>query len=151
MKAKGLLTAGAILLMVIAIGCSNGSRTTAPVNSTDIFTLPNGTDISRIENGGSSVPTIESTKPTWVAVRGIYSFDQFGCVSLQLNKYDYIELSFIVNSPIDIANGTPVEIRGNYSLIPGTRCQLPKRFIVTSITALTDNHTPPPPSMGGDY
>lgn len=141
MKAKGLIVMGAILMMVIAIGCSN-SRTTAPVVANDQLAISSDANNGRFDNSDSSIPVIADLKPIWITLRGDINYHGTQCVTLKIGENNYVELDFSINSPNRLPNGTPVQVVGRYASTPGSRCQFIKIFQVSEITILSgENHT----------
>jgi hypothetical protein len=132
MKARTLIVLGAILAMGIIVGCSNSSRTTAPIDTAQAFNLPNGADINRFDTD-QATPTIQSVNPPeWAEVIGIYAHDKYGCHSLQLDKITFIELNFVRSIPANLTNGTEIKVKGSYSSLPGGRCQYSRTYNVES-------------------
>jgi hypothetical protein len=142
MKAKSLLVIGAILALVIAVGCSNTSRTTAPVNTTESFNMPNSGDINRFDND-QSTPVIQGNNPDWSTLTGVFNRDKNGCISLRVEKETYIELAFVRSVPADTPNGAKVKVKGYYNMLPGGHCQLQKSFSVTDLSLYDDTNGTP--------
>jgi hypothetical protein len=142
MKAKGLIVISAIVMMVIAVGCSN-SRTTAPVVSNDQLTISSDANNGRFDNSEPNVPIVADYKPIWVFLRGNIIYQGTRCISLQIQKNEYIELSFAVNSPQRLPQGTEVRVMGNYAVTGDMHCDLNKLFRVEVLTVIGqgDNHT----------
>ena len=147
MRVKGLITIGAILLMVIAVGCSS-NKTTAPAN-TNGFTLSNDVSNSRFDTNDPSIPVVMDLKPTWVTLRGNYLIEG-ACVCLQLTKEEYLELDINTNVPGGIPNGSLVQVVGRYATTPGSHCQLAQVFRVASIQIMDSDHTEPAMQQGGN-
>jgi hypothetical protein len=139
MKAKGLIVIGAIVMMVIAVGCSN-SRTTAPVVNTDQLTLPGDANNGRFDTNEPNIPIVADYKPIWVVLRGNIIYQGTKCTSLKLPNNEYLELSFPYNSPERLPNGTEVQVMGNYAVTGEFRCEIYKLFRVSTLTVLTDGN-----------
>jgi len=140
MKAKGLIVIGAILMMVIAVGCSN-SRTTAPVASNDQLTITSDANNGRFDNSDPGTPVITNNNPNWITLRGNVIYMGSKCTTLRVantpNGGDYIELSFASNSPTRLPNGTLVQVIGNFNITDDSRCQIYKVFHVYKMSVLT--------------
>ena len=135
MKARGLIVIGAIVMMVIAVGCSN-SRTTAPVVNNDQFTLSSDANSGRFDDSNVNVPIVADFKPIWTILRGNIIYQGTKCTSLKLPNNEYIELSFPTNSPERLPNGTEVQVLGNYPLTGEFHCQIYKLFNVSTMTVI---------------
>jgi len=142
MKAKGLIVISAIVMMVIAVGCSN-SRTTAPVVSNDQLTISSDANNGRFDNSEPNVPIVADHKPIWVFLRGNIIYQGTKCTSLKLPNNEYLELNFVVNSPERLPQGTEVRVMGNYAVTGDMHCDLNKLFRVEALTVIGqgDNHT----------
>jgi hypothetical protein len=142
MKAKGLIVIGAIVMMVIAVGCSN-SRTTAPVASNDQFTISSDANNGRFDNSEPTVPVIADYKPIWVFLRGNIIYQGTKCTSIRLANNEYVELNFAANSPERLPQGTEILVMGNYPITGELHCNIYKLFRVTTLTVVGqgDNHT----------
>jgi hypothetical protein len=138
MKAKGLIVLSAILMMVIAIGCSN-SRTTAPINANDQFAISGDANNGRFDNSDPSVPVVAGGNPIWITLRGNIAYQGTQCVTIKLPDETYLELNIKTNTPIRIPNGSAVLVIGNYTMTPGGRCEIYKTFDVSSIKLIGEN------------
>jgi len=147
MKSKGLIAVGAILLMVIAVGCSS-NKTTAPAN-TNGLTLSSDANNNRFDTTDPTIPVVMDLKPTWITLRGTYLTDG-SCVCLQLSKEQYLELDVNTNVPGGIPSGSMVQVIGRYGTTPGSRCQLSQVFRVASIQIMGSDHTEPVIDQGGN-
>jgi hypothetical protein len=132
MRGKSILALGAFLVLIIAIGCSNGGRTTTPGNTVESLNLPNNQDINRFEPV-SNTPVVAANK---ISVNGTYYIDHAGCSKLQIFKGDLIELDMGHVSSKPLKSGTVVMVYGQIGTGPGTRCNLQKAFIVDELKVL---------------
>jgi hypothetical protein len=140
MNSRALLVLGAILALVIAVGCSNGSRSTSPNGTLSTFNLSNDASVNRFDTT-EPVVTSDDARIPWVTLRGSYSIDESGCQTLSLKERELVELSFEVSTPIQIQDGAYVEIRGFYAATPGYICNLANLFMVTQYTVLGNRHS----------
>jgi hypothetical protein len=139
MKAKGLIVISAIVMMVIAVGCSN-SRTTAPVASNDQFTISSDANNGRFDNSDPNVPIVADIKPIWTILHGNIIYHGTNCISLKMPNNLYIELSFPYNSPQRLPQGTEIQVTGSFAITGYSHCQTLKVFNVTALTIVGDNN-----------
>jgi hypothetical protein len=135
MKIKTLLALCAIFATIVAVGCSNSGRTTAPDNSIASLNMPNGVDNNRFEQA-ASLAEVQGPESGDDVLVGTYDRDALGCASLQISKNLYVELQFATTQPLHLENGAVLEVVGIYNLTPGGRCQLSGVFNVYKMTVL---------------
>ncbi len=135
MKAKSILALCTIAIMIVAIGCSNGSRTTSPL--TENLNMPNGSDVNRIVTPDTQAPVINS--PGFVVFTGVYFRDRVNCTTLTITKDNVVELQFITEPSIPLRNGIVVDVHGTLSPTPGSRCGLPTMVIVDKVQIHKEN------------
>jgi hypothetical protein len=129
MKAKSILALCTIAIMIVAIGCSNGSRTTSPL--TENLNIPNGYDVNRIATPDAQSPVI--TSPGFVVFSGTYFKDHLNCTTLTISKDNVVELQFLTEPNIPLRNGLVIDVRGTLSPTPGSRCGLATLVIVDKV------------------
>jgi hypothetical protein len=148
MNSKTLLVIGAILALVMAIGCSNNSRTTAPAGVDNTLTLPNDDAASRFNSEQTQGVPDPSSLPIITKV-GIYNRTERGCQTLRivngadLADDEYIELTFSPETPKDLEIGSLLLVKGNYHQYPGGYCMLPTSIEVQSVYVLSASHSDP--------
>jgi hypothetical protein len=149
MKSKSLLALSAIVILitVIAVGCSNSGRTTAPANTIESLNLPGSSDVNRFDNA-QATPTAQENVGG-VYVEGVYNIDRSNCETLKYGKNMISELIFTHTSPLRLRNGMIVRIIGRISTTPGGHCQLPTSIIVDNFRIIreSDMETPALPGI----
>jgi hypothetical protein len=138
MRTKTLIALGAILAMAFAIGCSNYSRTTSPTNTvSDVPGL--GFRMTGTVHEGTGTPP-----PTYEELRGLYFQEKTGCIYIQLAKDKFAELNFLISVPIQPKDGTPVSVKGTWSVLPSSHCGIGPAFDVVAMTVLISDRTDTP-------
>jgi hypothetical protein len=130
MRTKLILALGAIAILIIAVGCSNGGRTTAPGNNIESLNLPNGNDVNRF-NGPATVPEVLSDGSNG-SFLGTYQMESLNCRSLQIDNKTRVELQFNVEPSVPLINGMVIRVWGGMIEGPGTRCHYSKYIVVNS-------------------
>jgi hypothetical protein len=149
MKSRILLASGAILICLIAIGCANNDRSTAPANSMSTLNLPGDEGFNRIDFPGSGPVT--NRRPPWIALRGQYFRDEIDCETIVVKSDEHIELLMQAEVPANPENFDRIEVRGVYSTDPGYVCGLPNMFVVYELNVLPENHADPVGDIGGSF
>ncbi|HBC47483.1 MAG TPA: hypothetical protein DEO84_09485 [candidate division Zixibacteria bacterium] len=143
MSMKSILALGAIAILIIAVGCSNGGRTTAPGNNVESLNLPNGNDVNRFDGPATVSEAItDNLNNSFV---GTYHIESLNCRSLEIDKYTRVELQFQVEPNTPLVNGMVLRVWGSLIQGPGTRCSYSKYLVVNSYKVLsTPIHTGAP-------
>ena len=84
MSMKSILALGAIAILIIAVGCSNGGRTTAPGNNIESLNLPNGNDVNRFNSPATVSEVITDSRNN--SFLGINHIESLNCRSLEIDK-----------------------------------------------------------------
>lgn len=140
MKAKTLITIGAMMLAIIVIGCSNQSAI-GPDNATDLRLSGDNGSGARFDNGNEGTTEIARIAPNPGMIFGEYYSDRWGCQSLEVSKDQYVELTFDAGVPSDIVSGTLVQVFGSPNIQPAGRCGLNESFQVTRLIVLTSDRS----------
>jgi hypothetical protein len=150
MKSKSLLALSAIMILiaVIAIGCSNSGRTTAPASNTESLNLPGSSDVNRFDTTPTT-PTIQESMGGLYIV-GMYNIDRSNCQTIKYGKDMIAELQFLHESSIPLRNGMIVSILGRLSTLPGAHCQLSTVIIVDDIRVISQSDIEVPNTPGND-
>jgi hypothetical protein len=139
MKSKLLLVFSAVMALVIVVGCSNGSRTTAPANEFNLPSDHNG--LNRFDN--ATPPVIQSGDGGFpISEIGRYYVGKESCEFVQL-KDEFYELSFETHTPRQLQNGDMVLVKGLLFHRPGERCRLASTIIVESCRVLANSEVHP--------
>jgi hypothetical protein len=149
MKSNLVLVIGAIMALIIAVGCSNDSRTTAPAGVDNSFNLPNGDSVNRFSDElALSRPQPIGGDPV-ISKIGFYHITARGCQSIQIKNdseiqpEEYIELTFNTPERLDIESGSLVLVKGEYHRYPGNFCMLPTSIQVEVIQTLAESTSDP--------
>ncbi len=134
MKTKIILTLCAVL--IAAAGCSD-SGTTAPEFAKQTLLQPGNSDLNRF-NDNIEIAGAKGPESGFRVLRGVFLSDPGGCLSLHLDKTNYVELRFVYEPPRDLRSGMVVEVSGRFSSIPGGHCQYSRLFIIDQITIVSD-------------
>lgn len=134
--------------VIIFAGCSN-SPSTSPDNTA-------GSNSTRFDNSNPPTTFINENPYDDNVLTGIFVQESDSCTFIMVHnnkegRIFKIEL-FFVNPDMkrEISNNTPVEVRGHYSFILGSRCGVGPMFTALQIRELTNDKTDSLPDFGRD-
>lgn len=153
MRTLAFLGIGALITMIIASGCSNSSRPTAPIGTSSIagqstLQVPNNDLASNSTRFTTPSGTLDNTnRYDMVFLKGTFFQDKTGCTYLEVGKDQFIDLVFLATSTNPkVVSGQYVGVYGFFAAADqAPQCQLGPEFDVKTLQILTsDKQTVPP-------